>query len=269
MPINPQDELLRRRRGLGGFGGLLSPNFATPASRLGALGLYIPAASTTVGIRTLADQGAWGQSTPDTAGRPVGSPGVGETSAIPSQISPGIGEEAWRAPTGNIIPQTAVDQALGTGAPQVPRGQQGTEEVRGLANLVGSEPTEPPTTPASVGSPTPASGPGTISDMVSGQTPSPYQPTSPAPAAVSPTPSPTPAPAPTPSPAPFINVGNVGGTRGQPVRGRESHAGGTGAGYRAPGRRGAGGVLSGFRGRRGGLGGLISKIADFFGGFFK
>jgi hypothetical protein len=250
MVYNPQDEMLRRR--LGGLGGLMFGG-ATPTEqrRVGALGMYIPAPRTTTGASFPVGQGIWGQSPADVTNRAVGSPGIGETSAIPSQITPGIGEEAWRTPTGNIVTQQQVEQAM----PSVPTvdvgGQRGTEEVRGLAQVISKAPTEPPQTPASVGS---SAAPAPVTPT---QQPSPYQPTA-APST------------PTPSPRQMVEVGRGESSYMAPVTptpslpvGRNGGSSYHGSGYSG----GGGGLLSGFGRRSGGLWGLISNIiGDIFGG---
>jgi hypothetical protein len=155
-----QDERLRRlylTRMLG--------SRATPQSRLGTMGLYIPAGpSTTIASRPPVAQEAWGKPTSEVSSRPVGTPGPGETSSIPSQVPPGIGEEAWRTPTGNIIPESTIQSAM----PSEP-----VSTLRGDA--LTKAPASPPTTAASIGSPT-APGQTPLTQMA--RRASPYQPTS-------------------------------------------------------------------------------------------
>lgn len=188
---------LMRRRAFGGLSGMMFPGARpTEERRIGALGMYIPAGNTTVNVRPTVSQGVWGQPSTEVSSRPVGTMGPGETSSIPSQIQPGIGEEAWRTPTGSIIAQSDVDAVSPAPLGDVSGGTRGTEEVRGLANIVSKPPTETPSAPASVGSPTPPGQGGSTVGMSLAPEPSPYKPTAPTASPAAPQ---AQAPAPTPS----------------------------------------------------------------------
>lgn len=235
--------MFRRRYGGGLAGRLFTGARPTEERRIGALGMYIPAPSTTFPVRPPVSQGVWGQSPANITSRPVGTMGPGETSHIPSQIEPGIGEEAWRTPTGTVVTQRQIEAAspapLGDITPA--GGTRGTEEIRGLTEVVSKPPAPSPTTPASVGSPAPPAQ-------------SAYRPTTPPP------------PAPTPTQSLGYRPSEAGGTgAGYRPIGRQTEAGGTGGM-----RRGLSGILSGFGSRRrGGLFGLIKRAIRSLSGRFK
>lgn len=256
--MDPQDLLRQRLMGMGLLGGQgimgstsglgLGP---TPGTRIGTMGMYMPAPTTTTGVNMPVSQGAWGVPIAEQSSRPVGAPGLGEASGAPTMNPAGTGEAAWRTPVGTII--------------QAPEGP-GMMEQQNRGDVLGS-PVEAPTTPASIGSQTPPAGimsagrsaysaPKTT-QAVSAPTPvvpaTPTPAATPAPAATTPQTTPTaaaPAPAaPTPRPTP-VTVG----------RGENQYTA-----YAPQGVMGAiSNILPGF-GRRRGI--LDSIIGSLFGGW--